>query len=197
MAGQRRSIRLQGYDYSQAGAYFITVCTQNREPLFGDIVNGAMHLNDAGKMVQQCWDDVPLHFPQVTLDAFVVMPNHIHGIVVIVGDAVVGVKNFSPLPVSPQHPHGTSKTIGSIVRGLKIRVTKWMRRNTPVHDVWQRNYWEHIVRNESELNRIREYISGNPQYWELDRLHAGGSGTISAPKVCEPASRYGMKEWMV
>ncbi len=90
MAGQRRSIRLQGYDYSRAGAYFITVCTQNRESLFGDIVNGAMHLNDTGRMVQQCWDDVPLHFPQVTLDAFVVMPNHIHGIVVMVGDTSVG-----------------------------------------------------------------------------------------------------------
>ena len=72
-----------------------------------------------------------------------------------------------------------------------------MRRNTPVHDVWQRNYWEHIVRNESELNRIREYISANPQYWESDRLHRGGSGTSSTPKVCEPVSRYGMEEWMV
>lgn len=108
MAGQRRSIRLQGYDYSQTGAYFITLCTQNRESLFGDILNGVMHLNDAGRMVQQCWDDVPLHFPQAALDTFVVMPNHIHGIVVIVGDAgvvTVGRKIFRPNdPMAHQKP---------------------------------------------------------------------------------------------
>ena len=91
----RRSIRLQGYDYSQAGAYFVAFCTHNRECLFGEIVNGEMRLNDAGNIAGQCWDDIPIHFPHVDRDECVVMPNHIHGIVVITG--TVGAKNFSPL----------------------------------------------------------------------------------------------------
>jgi putative transposase len=96
----RRSIRLQGYNYSRAGAYFITVCTRNRRCLFGDIADGKMQLNDAGRMVLQCWQNIPGHFPHVALDAFVVMPNHLHGIMVITDGG--GMKNFSPLrePIS-------------------------------------------------------------------------------------------------
>src|SRR6056297_3244370 len=86
----RRSIRLKEYDYSRAGAYFVTICTQNRECLFGGIVNGEMVSNDAGRMVQTVWDEIPLHYPGIEIDAFVVMPNHIHGIVVIVGAAPCG-----------------------------------------------------------------------------------------------------------
>ena len=92
----RRSVRLQDYHYSQAGAYFITVCTQERRALFGEIVDGEMVLNDAGRAVEHTWLAIPQHFPQVELDAFVVMPNHLHGIVVISGSPV-GAKNFSPL----------------------------------------------------------------------------------------------------
>ena len=96
----RRSIRLRGYNYSQAGAYFITVCAQNRERLFGDIADGQMVLNDAGRMATKCWNEIPLHFPDITLDAFVVMPNHVHGILVITDTVgvknTVGAKNFSP-----------------------------------------------------------------------------------------------------
>ncbi|MBF0219052.1 MAG: hypothetical protein HQL49_05925 [Gammaproteobacteria bacterium] len=199
----RRSIRLQGYDYSQAGAYFVTICTHNRECLFGEIVDGEMRLNEAGNIARQCWDDIPIHFPQVDLDEFVVMPNHIHGIVVITGN--VGAKNFSPQPqpnFSPQpqpnfsplpqptRPCGTSKTIGSIVRGFKIGVTKWMRNNTPIYDVWQRNYWEQIVRNTPELNRIREYIHNNPVQWELDK-------SFAPTEIREPIAEYGVEAWMV
>jgi hypothetical protein len=86
----RRSIRLQGYDYSQAGAYFVTICAQNRECLFGDIADGEMRLNDAGQMVQTVWDEIPAHYPGIDIDAFVVMPNHIHGIIVIVRAAPCG-----------------------------------------------------------------------------------------------------------
>ena len=92
----RRSIRLKGYDYSWPGAYFVSICAHNRECLFGEIVNGGMVLNDAGRMAEQCWHNIPLHFPHVELDAFVVMPNHVHGILFVV-DAPVGAKIFSPL----------------------------------------------------------------------------------------------------
>ena len=136
----RRSIRLQGYDYTQPGAYFITICTHEREPLFGDVVGGEMHLNDAGRIAEQCWLDIPNHFPHVELDEFVIMPNHVHGILWIVDDVTVGVgaKNFSPLP-SPPPSRGTSKTIGSVVRGFKIGVTRWFSQNTSLYTVWQRN----------------------------------------------------------
>jgi len=128
----RRSIRLSGYDYSQAGAYFITICTQDRACLFGDVVDGEMRLNDAGRVAQQCWRQIPAHFPNVELDEFVVMPNHVHGILVITD---VGAKNFSPLHLTEQIPHGTSRTIGSIIRGFKIGVIKWFRKNTDIDTV--------------------------------------------------------------
>jgi len=190
----RRSIRLNGYDYSRAGAYFVTVCTQNRECLFGEIVNGEMVLNDAGRMAKQCWHDIPSHFSHVKLDEFVVMPNHVHGIL-CVADAPVGAKNFSPLQ-SGQRPRGTTKTIGSIIRGFKIGVTKWMRQNTEFYNIWQRNYYEHIIRlsacghaqagNENELNRIREYIINNPMKWEFDREYSGVGHKIEEPRGIVP-----------
>ncbi len=187
----RRSIRLRGYDYSQSGSYFITICTHNRECLFGDVVDGKMILNEFGNVAQQCWLEIPQHFEHVELDAFVVMPNHVHGIIIInnnndvekiaaknelmkndanIGEAKnyknVGAKNFSPL-----HENrfcSPSRTIGSIVRGFKIGVTKWFRQNTDIYTVWQRNYYEHIVRDEMDLQRIRQYIMDNPKNWGMD-----------------------------
>ncbi|MFA5701239.1 MAG: transposase [Desulfuromonas sp.] len=123
-----------------------------------------MRLNDAGRMVHQCWDDIPYHFPYVTLDQFIVMPNHIHGIIIITHP--VGAKNFSPMPKC-----GTSRTIGSIIRGFKIGVTKWAKGYTDMDKVWQRNYYEHIIRNDDDLRMIREYIQHNPQHWADDELH--------------------------
>jgi REP element-mobilizing transposase RayT len=163
----RRSIRLQGYDYSQTGAYFVTVSTHGKKCLFGEIVDGQIMLNDAGRVAKQCWNDIPVHFPHVELDEWVIMPNHVHGILHIVY-ATVGAKNFSPLPIT-KRPRGTSKTLGSVIRGFKIGVTKWVRQNNVIHNVWQRNYYEHIIRNDDEMNRIREYIVNNPLQWESDR----------------------------
>jgi putative transposase len=167
---KRRSIRLKGYDYSSKGAYFITICTHRHLSIFGDIIDGEMQLNAAGKRVQSCWKEIPDHFPHVSLDAFVVMPNHVHGILFISKDVVVGAKNFSPLQSATQ-PRGTSKTIGSVIRGFKIGVTQWVRQNTSIKNVWQRNYWEHIIRSEPELKGLREYIRNNPARWTLDRLY--------------------------
>ena len=169
---RRRSIRLKKHDYKQAGAYFVTICTHNRVMLFGQMVDGELTLNDTGRMVERCWNDIPAHFPQVELDEFVVMPNHVHGILLITDP--VGAKNLSPSPPLPsQQRPGTSKTIGSIIRGFKIGVTKWTREQTPIHNVWQRNYYEHIIRDEADLNRIREYIASNPARWDEDDENPG------------------------
>ena len=196
----RRSIRLRGYDYSGPGAYFITICTHNRKCLFGKITDGKMVLNHAGHVAKKCWQAIPDHFPHATIDEFIIMPNHIHGIIFLNNNgganvgANVGAKNFSPLRQRYRTtPHGTSKTIGSMVRGFKIGVTKWFRQNTRIHHVWQRNYWEHIVRDEQELARIRQYIVNNPAKWELDRNFTGRRpNTLS-----ESSAKYGVEPWMV
>lgn len=166
----RRSIRLKGYDYSSPGAYFITICTKNRKCLFGKIVNGQMILNEYGEMAKNFWVEIPSHFPHAKLDEFIVMPNHIHGIIII-NKNIVGANNHSPHSHSPQRIsefRSPKRTIGSIVRGFKIGVTKWFRQNTDIYNVWQRNYYEHIIRNDDELNRIREYINNNPLNWNHD-----------------------------
>jgi REP element-mobilizing transposase RayT len=169
----RRSIRLKGYDYSQAGAYFVTICTHNRECLFGKINDGTMFLNEMGEIAKQCWLEIPNHFPNVTLDEFVIMPNHIHGIIIINDNG--GANDNSPPQQIQQNKsfRSPSRTIGSIIRGYKIGVTKLCRQNAGVNNnsplqIWQRNYYEHIIRNENELNKIRQYIINNPLKWSLD-----------------------------
>ena len=179
----RRSVRLRGWDYARASAYFVTVCTQNRECLFGNVVQGEMRLNDFGLRVKNIWDDLPNHYPTVVLDSFVIMPNHIHGIIALtdgltdIGAASVGarfnhaptnhVPTMNPMPVEPfikRH------ALGEIIQGLKSFSTRRINesRNTPGMIIWQRNYHEHIVRNDDELIRIRRYIANNPRKWESD-----------------------------
>ncbi|ODS33636.1 MAG: hypothetical protein SCARUB_01236 [Candidatus Scalindua rubra] len=165
----RRSIRLKRYDYSQQGTYFVTICNQNPLFLFGHIAEEKMLLNDAGKFANKCWLEIPEHFPHVTLDEFIVMPNHIHGIIIINTMTNVGVQNLEPLHKQNKYQQIIPKSIGSIIRGFKIGVTKWFRTNTNIYNVWQRNFYEHIIRNEKELNKIREYIINNPLRWQLDR----------------------------
>lgn len=161
-ARNRKSIRLKNYDYSSSGGYFITICTCNRKHLFGKIIDGKMILNDGGKIAQQYWLEIPKHFPNAGLDEFIIMPNHVHGIIMIHNH--VRANYYSPAKFK-----SPSKTIGSIIRGFKIAVTKWFRFNSNVYIVWQRNYYEHIIRNENELNKIREYIVNNPLQWQYDR----------------------------
>jgi len=162
----RRSIRLKEYDYSQPGLYYITICTYNRELLFGNIFNNKIFLNNAGIMVKKFWCEIPLHFPITKLDEYIIMPNHIHGIIKIIenDDKTVGGQNFDPLlhPPKNQFQKIIPRSIGSIIRGFKTGVTKWFRNNTEIHPIWQRNYYEHIIRNEDDLDRIRQYIIDNP-----------------------------------
>ena len=163
---RRRSPRLPGYDYGAVGAYFVTVCVQDGRCLFGNIVDGVMRPNDAGRMAECCWLDIPAHFPRVEVDVFVVMPNHVHGILCITEPAPeTGAGAERPVK---GRPRGTSKTIGSVIRGFKIGVTTWMRQHAPGLTVWQRNYYEHVVRNQEDLHRIREYIVNNPARWAED-----------------------------
>jgi REP element-mobilizing transposase RayT len=180
---RRRSSRLKGYDYSRAGAYLVTVCTQGRACLFGDVVGGEMRLNAAGRVVEQCWSNIPRHFSHVELDEFVVMPNHVHGIVVIIEN--VGATHASPLRWRrPTHPAGPKKrSIGAVVGSFKSAVTKRINelRNTPGTSIWQRNYYEHVMRDDASLCRIREYIVQNPLQWEYDRENPVGA-THASPQ---------------
>ena len=169
----RRSIRLCGYNYSCEGLYFVTICCHDKLCLFGEIVDGEMVPNEAGRMVDKCWLAIPEHFPHAVLHDYVIMPNHVHGIIELINDDVVGAKNFSHLQTAPELRafRSPSKTIGSIIRGFKIGVTKWMRQHTVVSIVWQRNYYEHIIRCGRSYRFITEYILTNPANWLGDDLY--------------------------
>lgn len=168
----RRSIRLKDYDYARGGAYFVTVCTYNHQCLFGEIINGEMQLKNFGQIVSGEWLRTPQLRPNIVLDVFIVMPNHLHAILIIEGR---GVLPYAPAPTNFRSP---SQTVGAIVRGFKSAVTKQVNemRNTPGLEVWQRNYYEHIIRNENERNLIRQYIVYNPQKWEFDRENPANVG---------------------
>lgn len=161
-ARKRKSIRLPGYNYSKPGAYFVTICVKDHVRLFGSIQNSAMQENEFGKIVRTCWNDLPRHYPSVKLDAFVIMPNHIHGVVVIVDNGNTVGAGFKPAPTNTNTPnhHG----LPEIIRALKTFSARRINeiRKTPGVPVWQRNYYEHIVRNESALHQIRKYIADNP-----------------------------------
>ena len=169
----RRSIRLAGYDYTQAGMYFITICTHNRQNLFGEIVDGEMVLNESGKIVATCWQELARHFPNITLGEWVVMPNHIHGIIII----VVGRGEASAADASPLQPNGTQPgSIGAVVQNFKSVAARKINklRGTAGQTVWQRNYWERIIRDEQAYQRIAQYIINNPAQWGADSLRPSG-----------------------
>ena len=171
----RRSIRLQDYDYSSEGAYFVTICARHRECLFGEIVNGEIVLNEYGKIAEQCWNDMPNHYDNIALDAFIIMPNHFHGIIFITDNVDnvdnvraihVGVIHELPLRKSPiqSSQQRRKMLLPKIIGRFKMNSAKQINqiRNTPGLSVWQRNYYEHIIRNEESLNNIRKYIINNP-----------------------------------
>jgi REP element-mobilizing transposase RayT len=162
----RRSIRLQGYPYTRPGIYFLTICTYRRICLFGQVHNGRLVHNRFGEVAVACWREIPVHFPHVRLDAFVVMPNHVHGLLII--------PDRIPEPVPEQEERFGRPVAGSIptiVRSYKAAVTARINRlrRTPGTPVWQRNYYEHIVRNRRALEAIRRYIAENPARWQQDR----------------------------
>ncbi len=164
----RRSIRLKGYDYSQAGAYYVTRVAQDRLYLFGEVWDGEMRLNEFGRIVAEEWLRTQSVRTNVELDEFVVMPNHFHGILVIASNLVGANRRFAPTTKTPRAPQPNS--IGAIMMQFKSIVTKRINalRDTQGAPVWQRNYWEHVVRDEKDLNRIRNYIMDNPAKWDGD-----------------------------
>lgn len=174
----RRSIRLKGFDYTQPGAYFVTICTQDRACLFGEVVDGEMRLNEAGRMIQSVWREIPAFYADVDTDEFVVMPNHIHGIIVLVGTTPRGRPdadvNGRPDDGQARGPAPTL-SLPDVVHRFKTLTTKRYADGVKqsgwrpfIGRVWQRNYYEHIIRNEQSLNTIRQYIHDNPLRWVSD-----------------------------
>jgi putative transposase len=174
--GQRKSTRWKERDYASEGAYFVTICTSRRRSYFGDIVNGKMNLSDMGRIAGQCWREIPKHFDNVQFDEYTVMPNHVHGIVMITN--AVGTRHavsrqhaacqqpdskpnrkFGPLP---------TKSLHTIIGSYKSAVTKFIHAKGFAFD-WQSRFHDHIIRNEKELNKIRQYINDNPEKWQFDR----------------------------
>jgi len=199
----RRSIRLPGYDYSQTGAYFVTICTKDRECLFGDIVNREMSLNDAGRMVDKWYGELENKFTDIKCDEYIVMPNHFHAIIQNVGADLcvcpngnrVGTtmgENVAGKRVAGENVAGENvagEHIGSPLQGViqwfKTMTTNEYMRGVKQHGwppfpgkLWQRNYYEHIIRNENEMARIREYIMNNPAQWATDRENPRGVTSI-------------------
>jgi REP element-mobilizing transposase RayT len=175
---RRRSIRLKGYDYTSAGAYFVTICVDRGECLLGEIVDGEMELDAWGQIAAELWLWLEDRYPYVTLDAWVIMPNHMHGIIIITDDPPGrGGSRTAPTPTAPTPtaptPSVKRKPLGRLVGAFKTVSTKNINelRFTPGARFWQRNYWEHIIRNENSLNCIRQYIETNPVRWAEDQLH--------------------------
>lgn len=202
----RRSPRLSGYDYSLPGAYFITLVTHQRENLFGEVVDGEMRLNRSGKIVVRALKDLSLHYPHITLGAFVVMPNHVHGIVSIIEDDIRrGGSHLSDEPTSVQSINGeesfpdVKKTrpythishmrntkmpihgLSEIVRAFKSFSARRINNlhNTHGTTIWQRSYYDHIIRSEQEFHDIWEYIQTNPHNWRKDQLNSSATDNHS------------------
>ena len=153
----RQPPHLAEYDYSRAGAYFVTIRSYRGTCLFGSITGGTMRLSDAGTVIGQCWLDIPHHFPVVTLDCHVVMPNHVHGILLLQGEEIG--KLSAPFP-----------SLSTVVGSFKSAATKQLHvaGNCSAGPIWQRGYYEHVILRTESLDRIRQYIVNNPAQWELD-----------------------------
>ena len=180
----RKSVRLKEYDYSKPNAYFITICTYNKECIFGAIINGEMQLNAYGKIVENEWLKTPTIRPYVLLDKYIIMPNHFHGIIIIDGVAMcrdtapvspraieeVAKSRIPHIPTFEQFGRPTSHSIPTIIRSFKAATTKQIHEIQKTHRqaVWQPRFYEHIIRNPHELDQTREYIIYNPLKWALD-----------------------------
>jgi putative transposase len=165
----RQSTRLSGYDYSQSGAYFVTICTYKHQSILASISNGVVQLNPTGEKVQTCWMEIAQHFAFAEISTYVIMPNHVHGIVVI--NKLAWEQNASTRDAGTESfGKPVSSSLPTIIRSYKSAATR--RVNLSLgnkSNLWQKGYYEHVIRSEKELVQIGEYILGNPQKWETDR----------------------------
>jgi putative transposase len=179
-----KTIRLPDYDYSQPGAYFVTICTRERACIFGDIANGEMYLNELGRIIWNIWQSLPARYPQINLGPAVVMPNHFHGIVEIVH--FVAAIHELPLQNAQFLLHQSVPDSNDPIQRRKMLLPKVMGYfkmnsardinqllNTPGTPVWQRDYYERIIRDEQEYTRIARYIENNPLHWMMDEEYVG------------------------
>jgi REP element-mobilizing transposase RayT len=163
MMPERKPIRLKGYDYSTPGAYFITVCAHNRfenRNIFGSIHNSEMMKNRWAAVVESCWCDLPNHYVHISLDEFIVMPDHFHGIVWI-----------NNIPVGNGHARSLrrqNETLPNVVGSFKSAVSRNIHQNDFPDFQWQKSYYDHVIRNDESMQKIREYVQNNPRKWELD-----------------------------
>jgi len=160
----KKQYRLKGYDYSSGGCYFVTICMQNRKHFFGQVVEEEIRLSKLGKIAKDYWLEIPKHFLCVELDQYVVMPNHVHGIVVIHSN-----RRNAPWHVPTGIQPLVKNSLSSIINHYKGAVKRFCNKNDLEYFSWQLRYYDHIVRNDEDLNRIREYIIHNPLKWAFDR----------------------------
>jgi REP element-mobilizing transposase RayT len=168
----RKKNRLGNYDYSQNGIYFVTICTKDRIECFGEIKDGEMILNKTGNIIKKYWLEISSHFKNILIDEFTIMPNHIHGIIEInnVGNAYMRSKNNNR----------SKMLLSKSIQGFKTAVSKELHEHEIKEEracafptiIWQKSYFDHIIRNDESLNKIREYIQINPKMWERDRNNA-------------------------
>ena len=172
----RQSIRLKEYDYSQEGLYFVTICVQKYACLFGQITEGKMCLSEIGEITGKLWYEIKNHASNIELHEFVVMPNHLHGIIEII-DANVGARHALPtraghaLPLQTRFQNPGKNTLSSIVGSYKSAVSKYVHHLGFTKFSWQRNYYEHIIRNADSYTQIAQYIINNPINWKSDKFH--------------------------
>jgi putative transposase len=175
-----QSIRLKNHNYASSGAYFVTICAAQKMHLFREVNDAQMELNKSGKIVLESWNALPHHFSNTQIDQFIFMPNHVHGILWLNqrvrgthSPFAVGAQHAAPLHGAPPRVNVEPGSLGAVIRSFKSAVTKRINeaRATPGVPVWPRNYYEHIVRNDTDLERIRTYIENNPAQWALDDLN--------------------------
>jgi putative transposase len=184
MLPKRKTIRLSGYDYSQEGCYFVTICVKDREPIFGSIINGEMHLSNPGRIVDETWHNLENHNSDIQLDEFVIMPNHVHGIIQLYepqtdlcrGGSVTCPDSIDRAGLEPAPTEIKRTSLSEIVRQFKTFSAKRINeiRGTPGNPVWQRNYYDHIIGTEKEYENTARYIYDNPMNWENDEENRAG-----------------------
>jgi len=167
-----QTTRLSSWDYSNSGYYFVTICTKNKKCILGKIIEEKVTLSKIGKVVKACWLQIPIHFNNVKLDEFIIMPNHIHGIIIINKPDNVETRYIASLrednitkKFGPLEPN----SLQTIIHSFKSAVTRWCRKNGYRNFAWQSRFYDHIIRNETTLMKIQEYILNNPLKWELDK----------------------------